>query len=336
MTFCPAVLFLGMASPKQLVDDVNKGKFRPVYYFYGSEDYRRSEAEKFVADHFLPDLQRSVNYHKIDSKRTSAAGLAAALANLPMLGEKQVYVVENFESYKTKETEQLLKYIKPPDSNRVIILSTPSAKTPKKSSTFFKTISEIAETVEFKKLDARDSHATIVSRLAKNKLEIDDDARELLVGLVDGDRGGLESELNKLINYKSEIGSITIDDIKTVCAGYQVFNIFELGDVMIEGNAQKGLKMVQALVGSGTNIDYLISLLQAHFISLYLVKNGKNPVGNRGFLIPKFRVQAKSFTNQQLEEIIITLADANMELRQQHFTEELVLETLTIKLAKKH
>lgn len=324
-----------MASPRQIVEEITKGRFRPVYYFFGSEDYRRSEAEKFVADHFLPDLQRSINYHKIDSKRTSAAELAGSLANLPMLGEKQVYVVGNFESYKAKEMEQLLKYIKPPDSNRVIILSTPSAKTPKKSSTFFKTIAAIAETVEFAKMDARDVHSTIVARLAKYKLAIEADARELLIGLIDGDRGGLESELNKLTNYKSVGGSITVKDIKEVCAGYQVFNIFELGDIIVEKNAQKAFRMVQSLLGAGTNVGYLISLLQAHFISLYLVRNGKNPVGNRGFLIHKFRTQAASFSNQQLEDIIITLAEANMELRQQRFSEELVLETLTFKLAKK-
>ncbi len=330
------MLFLAMASPKQLHDDISKGRFKPVYYFYGSEDYRRSEAEKFVADHFLPDLQRSINYHKIDSKKTSAAELAAALANLPMLGERQVFVVGSFESYKAKEMEQLLKYIKPIDPNRVIILSTSSAKTPRKDSTFFKTVSAIAEPVEFRKLTELETQDTLTKRLTKNRLSMDADARELLIGLVDGDRGGLESELNKLIDYKSEGGSITIDDIKSVCAGYQLFNIFELGDVIVEKNSQRALRMVQALVGAGTNIDYLISLLQAHFISLYLVKNGKNPVGNRGFLIFKFRMQAKSYSNQQLESIIIMLDEANVELRHQRFTEELVLETLTLKLSSKN
>mgnify|MGYP001565305226 CR=1 FL=1 len=338
MTLPPAVLFLGMASPRQFFEDITKGRFKQVYYFYGSEDYRRSEAEKFVADHFLPDLQRSINYLKIDSKKTSAAELAAALSNLPMLGERQVYVVGNFESYKPKDQEQLLKYIKPKDPNRVIILSTPSAKTPKKTSQFFKTISEIAETVEFGKMKPEDVHSTIVARLAKNKLAIDADALELLIGLVDGDRGGLESELNKLIDFKSEGGSITIDDIQKVCAGYQVFSIFELGDVIVAGNAPKVFKMVQSLLGAGTNVGYLISQLQAHFISLFLVKNGKAPVGNRNFpfLVSKFREQARAFSNQQLEGIIITLDEAMVESRHQRFTEELVLETLIFKLLNRH
>jgi len=200
----------------------------------------------------------------------------------------------------------------------------------------FKRVSEIAEPIELRKLTVQETQGIITARLSKNKLTIAADALELLSGLVDGDRGGLESELNKLIDYKSESGSVTIEDIKKICAGYQLFNIFELGDIIIEGKAPKILRMVQALAGAGTSIDYLISLLQAHFISLYLVKNEKNPVGNRGFLISKFRQQAKAYSNQQLEGMIIELAVADTEIRHQRFPKELILETLTFKLSNKN
>lgn len=335
MTRRRPVLFLAMASPKQLHDDITKGKFKPVYYFYGSEDFRRSEAEKFVADHFLPDMQRSINYYKIDSKRTPAAELAAALSNLPMLGEKQVYVIGNFESYKSKDMERLLPYVKSKDSNRVIILSTASAKTPKKSSSFFKAVSEFAETVEFKKLSAEDSRVYIDSRLAKHKIAIEPQARDLLIGMIDGDRGGLESELNKLVNFKEGGETISVDDIRNVSSGYQLFDVFELGDVIIAGNAKKTFQMVQSLLGAGANVDNLVILLLQHFLSVYLVKNGRPAVGNRNFpfLLNKFRQQAKGFSNQRLEQMIISLADANTQLRYQGLPGELVLETLTFKLS---
>ena len=335
MTCRRLVLFLAMASPKQLHDDISKGKFKPVYYFYGQEDFRRSEAEKFVADHFLPDLQRSINYHKIDSRKTSAGELMASLANLPMLGEKEVFIIGSFETYKAKEMGQILQLIKNPDPNRVVVLSTPSAKTPKKDSTLYKTVTSIAEPVEFRFMTVEETQSIIMTRLAKHKLAIDRAALELLTGLVDGNRGGLESELNKLIDYKAEGGSITVEDISQICAGYELFNIFELGDIIVEGKIQKIMRMVNSLIGAGTSIDMLVALLQQHFLSLYLVKNGKSPVGNRGFLIPKFRQQARAYSNLQLEGIIKSLAEANTELRHQRLPEELVLETLALELSNK-
>ena len=333
MTNRRAVLFLDMTGTKQLHAEITKGNFKPVYYFYGSEDYRRVEAEKFVADHFLPSAQRSVNYHRIDSKKTSAAELHAKLANLPMLGEREVFVIGNFESIKPKEIEGLMPLIKSKDTNRVLILSTGSAKTPKKTSAFFKSVTEFAEPVEFKKMTSAETQSAIISRLSKNKISIENNALELLTGLLDGDKGGMEAELNKLIDFKSEGETVTIEDIKLITAGYEIFNIFELGDVIVQGKIQKIVRMLNSLVGSGTSIDFLMSLLGAHFISLYLVKNGRSPVGNRGFLIPKFRQQARSYSNQELESIIIALADSNAELRKQNLPNELVLETLTFNLA---
>ena len=69
----------------------------PAYYFFGTEDYRIVEAEKYVARQFLPDRQLVTNYRKIDGKKTSCSDLLAELSSLPMLGERQVFgVTSNF------------------------------------------------------------------------------------------------------------------------------------------------------------------------------------------------------------------------------------------------
>ncbi|MCH7946953.1 MAG: hypothetical protein IIC66_04045, partial [candidate division Zixibacteria bacterium] len=126
-----------------------------------------------------------------------------------------------------------------------------------------------------------------------------------------------------------------VEDIKQLCAGYEVFNMFEVGDVLVQGSPRKTLKVINRLLGSGVSIDMLTILLIQHFISLYLVKNGKNPVGRRAFLIPKFRTQAGQFGNAQLESIIIALADGNAQLRQNRLPNQLILETLALSLSVK-
>jgi DNA polymerase III delta subunit len=195
-------------------------------------------------------------------------------------------------------------------------------------------MSEIAETVEFPRFRSDEAQKYIRSRLAKNNITISGEALKLLVGLVSGDRGGLEAEVSKLIDYKIE-GEITETDIKAVCAGYELYSVFELGDIIIEGNTRRTLRMIASLVGAGTSIDMLCMFLQQHFITLLLVKNGKPPVGKRGFLLWKFKEQAQNYSNSQLEEIIISLGEANQEMRQTRLPERLVLETLALKLSTK-
>ncbi len=324
-----------MAGPAQLLKEIKAGKFRSLYYFFGSEDYRRTEAEKYIGSRFLPDLQRSTNYHRLDARKISAQELIAQLSNYPILGEKEVYIVTGIESFKPTEQEQIYNLLKAPDPNRIVILSTPSKKTPQKKSAFFKKISEAAMAVEFHKLDQYDTRRYINKTLTANSLSIESEALNRLAGLVDGDRGGLEGELKKLIDYKKSGETITVEDIKQVCAGYEVFNMFEVGDVLVQGSPRKTLKVINSLLGSGVSVDMLTILLIQHFISLYLVKNGKNPVGRRAFLIPKFRAQAGQFGNDQLESIIIALAEGNAQLRQNRLPNQLILETLALSLSVK-
>ena len=189
--------------------------------------------------------------------------------------------------------------------------------------------------VEFPKLKQHETLRHITKTLASNSLSIESEALNRLAGLVDGDRGGLEGELKKLIDYKESGDTITVEDIKQLCAGYEVFNMFEVGDVLVQGSPRKTLKVINRLLGSGVSIDMLTILLIQHFISLYLVKNGKNPVGRRAFLIPKLRTQAGQFGNAQLESIIIALADGNAQLRQNRLPNQLILETLALSLSVK-
>ena len=189
--------------------------------------------------------------------------------------------------------------------------------------------------VEFNKLNQHETHRHITKTLTANSLGIENEALKRLAGLVDGDRGGLEGELKKLIDYKESGDTITVEDIKQVCSGYEVFNMFEVGDVLVQGSPRKTLKVISRLLGSGVSIDMLTILLIQHFISLYLVKNGKNPVGKRAFLIHKFRAQAGRFGNAQLESIIISLAEGNAQLRQPDLPNQLILETLALSLSVK-
>ncbi len=321
-----------MATPASLFKLVSAGKFKPVYFFYGPEEYRLAEARKFVVRQFLPDLQISSNYRKIDGKRTSVADLTAELSTLPMLGERQVFAISDIQSFKPKELQRIFKFLKPPDPNRLIIFSSPSSKIPKKASVFFKSITAVAEPVEFKKLTEQETAGQIRNRLTKENLTIEPQALCLLIGLVAGNRGALEHELEKLVSYKGESETITSEDIRRVCSGYEIFNMFHLADRIVDGNPAEVIKMLGGLLSEGIHPTVLATLLQQHFTSLYLVKAGKNPLGNRGFLIPNFRRQAQRYSSDKLEQIIISIAKLDSELRRSKLKPQVQLEILALEL----
>ncbi len=321
-----------MATPQKLFKDLSSGKFQQAYYFYGPEEYRLIEAQKYLVKAFLPDLQILTNYHKIDGRRTSTADLVTELSNLPMLGERQVFAISDIQSFKPKELERIFKMLTPPDPNRVIVFSSPASKVPKKSSAFYKAISKVTEPVEFKKLTEQTAMSQIQGKLRKESIEIEPAALTLLTKLIDGNRGALEGEVGKLIDYKGSGQTVTVEDVKTVAVGYEVFNLFHLADQVVAGNTKKALQMISSLIAEGISAAALTSLLQQHFLSVYLVKNGKKPVGNRAFLIQSFREQGMRYTNEQLESIIGDIAQLDSDLRRSSLKPEMALQMLAVSL----
>lgn len=321
-----------MATTADLLKEISAGKFRPVYYFYGSEDYRIIEAEKFIARQYLPDRQLQTNFHRIDGKKTPLSALITKLSSLPMLGERQIFAISQFQNYSPKEVERILQVLDPPPPDRVVILSSPASKAPKRSSKFFTKVSKIALPVEFKKLTLPETVKIIRTTLKKEKLHIEEEALSFLGELVAGNRGALEAEMQKLINFKQPGETITLDDVKQVTAGHEVFSVFEIADLVVSRRSSRLLKAMRSLLAHGTSPAAIATLLQQHFISLYLVKNNKPPLGKRGFLTQKFSAQARKYDNRRLEEIIIRIADAEAEIRQQRFTQEMALEILALSL----
>ena len=325
-----------MATPKKLLQDITAGKFKPVYYFYGTEDYRISEAVKFISHRFLPDMQFSTNFRKLNGKKIKSGDLLTELATIPMLGEKQVFVITDFQSFRPKEIQKILSILKPPDPNRIVMLSSPSSKSPRKKSVFLNTMNGEAETVEFNKLTRNETMVQIQTKLKKENIAINNDAKDLLADLLAGNRGAVETELSKLVNYKSNGETVDIEDVKNLTNGFEVFSVFELADFVIDGKTAKVLKMLRSLIAEGNAPVQLTSLLQQHFSTLYLVKNGKPPIGNRSFLIYKFKPQAAKYSNERLEQIIIEIAETDAKLRRFGMAPEMTLEVLAMSLTGEH
>ena len=323
---------MGQSSPQKLSAEIAKGEFKGLYYFYGTEDYRISEAVKYVASQFLPGRQVATNFRRLDGRKTKCADLVAELSVFPMLGERQVFAVADFQSYKPTEVDRVLKLLSPADPNRLVILSSPSARTPKWNSAFIKKVGAVAETIEFKKLDPQTAAAQVNRELAKAGLTIERDALALLVELLGGNRGALATEVAKLIDYKKAGETITPDDIRSLVGGYDAFEIFQLADEVLAGDKVRALRMIKRFLIEGSTPTGILFFLGQHLVSMYVVKGGRSLESNRRWLEGKFRTQAGRFSFEQLERAILLTAQTDADLRRRRSLPELELDQLLLQL----
>jgi DNA polymerase III delta subunit len=322
--------------PNQLAKDISAGRFASSYYFYGTEDFRINEAEKHVARTFLSERQLTTNYRRIDGRRMPIADLLAELSVYPMLGERQVFVITSFQSYKPKEIERVGKLLTPPDSNRIIVFSSPAAKSPSKKSVFYKNMLSMVDTiVEFPRLKPAQVAKRLRSRLKEAGLSIDADAESLFVGLVAGNRGALDAEIDKLLHFKGEDRTISLDDVSRVCSGFVVYDIFELADAVVSGDKRRVLHMLDRLMAGGDVSGGLLFNLGQHFTFLYLARQGKPLPGNRSWLTGKFRSQAEQFSSEELERFLIKIAETTASIRRAEIKPRLGMEMLVLSLMER-
>lgn len=322
-------------TPTKLLADIQAGKFAPAYYFYGSEDHRMMEAQKYLAGQFLPNKQLATNYRRVDGRRTSAADLIATLSVYPMLGERQVFVVTDIQHYKKEDLTRIAKLMTPPDPNRVLVFVTPAAKKPKKDATIFKVLSPLVKAVEFNKLTQEETAAQITGKLGKLSLKIDARALKLLTEMIAGDHGALTAEINKLANYKQPGETISEQDVRTMTSGYQVFQMWDVGNHITTGNGTQVLTCLRTMIAEGNSPTAILYFIGQHFVSLYLVKNGKPvPDAKRQWLANQYRQQARGFSADQLERIVLQIADTDAQLRRlpPHVKPEMILESLAMQL----
>jgi DNA polymerase-3 subunit delta len=323
-------------TPGELAKAISSGKFQSAYYFFGSEDFRMVEAEKFVAQRFLPESTLTTNFRRIDARKTKLPDLIAELSVYPMLGERQMFTIIDFQGYKPTELKRLTALLTPPDPNRVILFMTPSARAPKKNSALVKNMAQLAIVVEFNKLGDSEAGGNITAKFTKAGLTIEPDALARLIQMLAGSRGALVSETDKLINYKAGdpggANVVTLADIQTVVAGHEIYSIFDLADLIIAGNLPKALKLVDRLLGEGGSATGLLFFVTQHFLTLYNLKNGKPLEAYRKFLTRQFSEQAAKFSMAEMEGAIVALADTDAELRQQRISGRLALEGLIVSL----
>jgi DNA polymerase III delta subunit len=220
----------------------------------------------------------------------------------------------------------------PPDPNRLVVFSTPSVRAPRKDAAILKRIGAFAEVVEFKKLTPEESQSQIQRSLAKAKLKIDPKALRLFAESVAGNRGAIENETAKLIAYKEPESTVTIEDVRTMVSGFEVFKVYELTDVIIDRDAARVLTQIRSLVAEGITCTAILSNISKHLIELYLVKNNKPLEATRRWLAFKYRPQASKFDNARLERMILASAEADVQMRKGKIRPELCLEMLAIEM----
>ena len=138
---------------EKLKRDLKEGTVRCAYIFYGEESYLREYYLGALRKALVPAGFEEFNYHRLEGKDLTVQTLVEAAEAMPMMTERTLIVVTDFDLFKLGEEqrEKLIALLEdvPPYCCLAFVYDTLEYKPNRTMKKLMKAVSDHVESVEF-------------------------------------------------------------------------------------------------------------------------------------------------------------------------------------------
>ena len=228
---------------QSIMQDLQQGKYAPVYYLMGDEPYYIDKISDYIAEHALQPEEKDFNLTVLFGSDANAAQVADAARRYPMMAERQVVIVKEVQNI--KNTDALEKYVKQPLKSTVLVLCHKNGKIDGRKREYVKAIQQAGILFESPKLKDRDLPVFIENYLKQKQTSIDPKSTQLIADAIGADLSRLTSELDKVLLSLPETNrKITPQVVEDQIGVSKDFNGFELRDAIVNRNIFKANQII--------------------------------------------------------------------------------------------
>jgi DNA polymerase-3 subunit delta len=267
---------------EEIISDLKKRIFRPVYFLAGEEPYYIDLIINYIEDKVLPEAEKAFNQIIVYGDDTNIAAIIDTARRFPMMASHQVVIIKEAQSL--KRIEDLTLYLEKPLLSTILVFSY-KYKTIDKRTKLYKALESHATYFESARLRDYQIPAWIERYLMTKGIKSDPSASAMLTEYLGTDLHKIVNELDKLI--------ITLPDGKPVITTSLIeknigiskdYNNFELQKAIGEKNILKANMIVHYFANNPRDnpITLSIASLFGFFSKLltyhYLTDKSKNNV----------------------------------------------------------
>lgn len=269
------------SSSRDLDRDIKDGKFYPVYFFYGENDYLIREYEERLVSAALAgggvfgDLLCE-NFYAGDDAITDIMNSAVTI---PMGGKKKVVTIRNGERLKEKEIAALVDYAQDPPQKTVLIVTARGIGKGKGPSGVaappverLAGLAKLAAVAVFTKARETDIREWVVSRMEQEGKRIDHEALDAIVDCIGQDLSAVAMEVEKIVLFLGEEEHATLAAVEDILPYLRVRSVFELTDALSRGDPAASIEILREVTGEGAEPTQILSTIRWHFMRLWSLK----------------------------------------------------------------
>lgn len=338
-----------MAVYQLFLKKMKEKKYSPAYLFYGDEKYLQEELVRQLAVSYLgPDLEYGIE--KLEGSATELGDIIGRLNESGLFSSRRILIIDSPpylaaprnekaaqkpdknkekspEKAQEKEEAALLDdYLKlwsgdTPDN--ILVFLSPGVDRRKR---IFKILGSRGEVVECSALKGEALAEWINHKAARLNKKIERGALEKLM-LADGNNlHYLSAELEKYSTYLgANEDTITFQVVEKLFSGDLQGDVFKLSDAMAEGDMLKAHHLLEYLLRKREKPLLIFFMLVRHYRLLLeahcLLKEGipqgefASTLAVHPFVARKLREQAVTYERLALEDILLALQQADMQIK---------------------
>lgn len=242
------------ASYDDFASAFRKGRFQPLYFFCGEEGFLMDELQTLLIEHALQPHERDFNLEIVHGPEATTSEVLTRCAALPMMAERRVVIVRNFELMEERDPKRKLpfkEYAERPNPSVVVLLLCNGKTNPAHHP--YRAIKQHAVWAEFKTLYPDKLPGWISRRLKAKGFQSPGAAAQMIADAVGPDLRTTAHEVDKLIAYVGERRTITEDDVVHAAGHSREHSVFELQKAIGQGEFERSLSIIHALLSGASN-----------------------------------------------------------------------------------
>lgn len=249
---------------------LKEGNPGSLYVFHGEEKYLLEESLATLRRLLVPAGMEEFNLHTFSGRDLDVGALVEAMDNLPMMSERTLIIVTDFDLFGCNEAkkELLTQAFEDLPEYLCLVFVYDALDYKIGRGKFQDLVKKKGSIVEFAPAERSDLLDWIRRRFAELDKDIDDREGEYLIFLCGGLMTGLKSEIGKIASY-AKGPQITRTDIDAVADPVLEARVFDMTDAVGSRDFGRALSVLSELYALNQHPIMILSILGKHLRQLY-------------------------------------------------------------------
>ncbi len=296
---------------EQILGDLKKKIYYPVYFLQGEEPYYIDELSDYIEKNILSESEKEFNQTIVYGRELDIYTLISYARRYPMMSNYQVVIVKEAQDLKTliskqkDERDPFLDYLLKPTESTLLVLCYKYNKIDKRTK-ISKTLEKSAVLFESKRIYDDQLPAWIGKFSQSHGLKINPKAMQMIAENLGNDLTKIANELIKLKLNLKDGQEISTELVEINIGVSKEFNIFELQKAIGQRNVLKAFRISDYFAANPKNnpmvltlpqlYSYFMKVLMYHQLEDRSTNNASSVLGINPYFLGDFIKAAKEYS----------------------------------------